>query len=431
MRVAALVLLALVGCYDDAPGARLVIKDPGFGAHKVELFIATRSSPASAIGADKARDNEERDKLRGDSFFLDGPGDGTTPITELPIVDGQVVWNLQADPERPAKAKLVVAVAYDVEGQAIAIAKMHDLQIPTNDAVAYVLQLEAATQVAPSETMDPPGVRVWPWRKMSAPTTAACLGIEYSDGADHLERLWLVPEDDPDCDEAAIECDEHLYQADYSNQAIACVVPAQMSGTTQTPCRLGQKVCEDDVSSGECVPLSNPTYCLAAALCDPEECLVDTNVCQNVNTSKVTCDMTMQPDGTVCESTSMGAGPLAVELSASSGLFPGGCQAVQLAEANGAGGFTPTPTLMMGQTTFSIEQLSTLECSFSIEVSGQFDLNMVQNNQPLLLVLDVTRGGAHYLVPVFVRVNAGETCDIRSPMCTTTRGSSIDLGLCQ
>lgn len=278
----------------------------------------------SSVGADVSRPGERRDKLRGDTYFLDGPADGTTPMTVLDIVDGQVVWNLQ-DPDGPSSLALVVAVAYDGQGKVVGIAKMYDVDVPANDAVAYVLQLEAAKQMAPSDTTDPPGLRVWPWRKANAPMTAACLGIEHSDGSGRVERLWLVPEDDPDCDEATIECDEFLYRADYSDAASSCIIPAEVAGTAHIPCKLGQKSCQDNVTAGGCVPRSAPPYCLANALCDPEACLDDPSSCQNVDSSGVGCDMPVDENGAVCDLSTLGAGPLRVALGTGNGLFPTGC----------------------------------------------------------------------------------------------------------
>lgn len=416
---------ACVGCYDDAPGLRVVIRDPGLGADKVELFVATRSAMTSSVGADVSRPGERRDKLRGDTYFLDGPADGTTPMTVLDIVDGQVVWNLQ-DPDGPSSLALVVAVAYDGQGRVVGIAKMRDVDVPANDAVAYILRLEEAKQIAPSDLPDPPGIRVWPWRKANAPTTAACLGIEHSDGSGHLERMWLVPEDDPDCDEAEIECDKFLYRADYSQAASTCIVPAVVAGSSQIPCKLGQKVCMDGVSAGECTPRAAPTYCLANALCDPEECLTDTSACKSVDSSKIECEIATEGDGAVCDTASVGGGPLPVALSNGSALFPGGCQAVQFA-APDPSGFISVPTVSVGGVTFSIDGLSTTQCSFSIQPSGQFDL-IAANGAPLLLVLDVTRNGAHYLVPIFLKLSQG-ACGDRAPMCNAARGT--DLAVCQ
>ncbi len=405
-----------------------MIRDPGVGAEKVELFLATRAATTSSIGANVSRTNETRDKLRGDSYFLDGPGDGTTPMTMLDVVDGQVVWNLQADPARPSRMKLVVAVAYNGQGQVVGIAKMYDVDVPADDAVAYVLQLEGAKQIAPSDSMDPAGLRVWPWRKANAPTTAACLGIEHSDGNGHLERTWLVPEDDPDCDEATIECDEFLYRADYSDAASTCIIPAVVVSPTHIPCKLGQKSCQDNVTAGACVPLS-PPYCLASALCDPEACFDDPAACENIKSSGVSCEMAVQKGGGVCDQVSLGGGPLRVALGSSNGLFPTGCDAVAFATPDPVRGFIPTSTAMIGGALFAIEGLSNTQCAFSIEPTGLFDANM-SGGTPLLLVLDVTSGGAHYVVPVFVKVRAG-ACESSSPICVTIQSPDADLAGCQ
>jgi hypothetical protein len=428
VRGAALVLIAsLAGCYNDTPGMRLVIRDPGFGAHHVELFIATRQADTDRIGPDRSRMGEQRGKLQGNSYFLDGPGDDITPVTRLDFSGKRVVWDLQAEGDGPSKIKILVAIAYDANNTAIAVAKMEHFEVPAHETIAVVLDLESATQMPPSDNALPDGVRVWTWRKMDA-SAAACVGIEYSNGNDVAERKWLVPENDPDCDDVRLECDEHLHRADYSEAATSCIIPATPN-PNHIPCKLGEKVCQDDISAGECVALAAPAYCIADALCDPDACFLDPAGCQQIDSSGVECELAIQQDGTICPEATTGSGPLPVELSNSGALFPGGCEAVAFAVSDMATAFRSSPTATVGGATFSITGLQMPQCSFSIVVTGQFD-SMAANNLPLVLALDVTNPPFHYIIPVFLSLKPAQCID-REPACNSSRGSNIELGACQ
>lgn len=420
-------VLCLAACYDDAPGARLVIRDPGFGAHKVELFVATRDAEMGGVAPDKARTDEIRGKLRGDAYFLDGPGDGTTPITELPVVGGQVVWNLQADPETP-KAKIIVAVAYDQQGTAIAIAKMEHLEIPTNDTVGYVLHLEAATQIAPSDSVEPPGVRVWPWRKASAPTTAACLGLEYSNGTNDLRRLWLVPEDDPDCDEVEVECDDFFWFANDTStsggvEEANCFsntpMPRPNDPTSQirTQCFLGERACVDGMPPGTCSALTQPKYCVANAMCNPNECTMRPDQCTNaIDSSFTLCTQPVDDSGSEC-TTGVGAGPMMVD------LFPlvPVCKEVKFVAWDVlAGGVNPVDAHVESGATFTFGPIESQKCRFEAFMDGS--IAMIGQRTTLLLALDVTLPmDDHLLVPLVMNVIS--TCD-EIAFCTTTMAAA-------
>jgi hypothetical protein len=423
--------LACAGCYDDTPGLRLVIRDPGIGAVSVELFIATRHSMSDAVGADAARDNEGRTKLRGDSYYLDGPGDGTTPMTVLDVVDGKVVWNLQADPDGPTKMKLVVAVAYDGQGQAVGVAKMYDVEVPANDTVAYVLELEEANQLAPSETREPAGVRVWPWRKESAPTTAACLAVEYSSGSHAVDRIWLVPEDDPDCDEVEVECDKFYWHADESSTNGGLDDANCMHGVTQTPpaggapitteCLLGSRPCVDGTPPGTCLPLTQPKYCVANALCNPALCTLRPDECQNaIASTAVACTRPTDQAGRQCEDGS-GSGVLVVDLRS---LFPDGCSKVEfVAWDTLAAGVNPSPTHVDNLATFSMGSFEPQNCKFTVTLDGT--VGTVLSRTTKLIGLDITLATDHVLLPLLLTV--GGTCaDDASCVTTTVPGEGLD-----
>ncbi|MFN0248310.1 MAG: hypothetical protein ACKV2T_15570 [Kofleriaceae bacterium] len=429
--VAILCAFALAGCYDDTPGLRLVIQDPGVGAVTVELFLATRPSMANAIGANAARMNEGRIKLPGDSFYLDGPGDGTTPLTVLDVVDGKVVWNLQADPDGPSEMKLVVAVAYDAQGEAVGVAKMSDVKVPVNDTVAYVLELQQARQLAPSPNKEPAGLRVWPWRKANAPTTAACLGLEHSDGEGRVERIWLVPEDDPDCDEVAVECDEFYWRANQSgpvnvgnaNCFEGSPVPISGGGTLMTDCRLGARACVDGVPPGTCVAFDQPRYCVANALCNPGLCLARPEMCVNAvqSSTYAICDLPTMTNGAPCADTG-NIVPLTIDLSP----IAQQCRAADfVAWDTIAGGVAPSPTHVHYNATFTISNLDPTECTFDVTMTGVVENQLART---ILLALDVTLATDHLLIPVVLTSQGGD-CDVQ-PSCTIVNGVEESLESC-
>lgn len=408
---------------------RLVIRDPEGVADHVELFLSTRMADTDRIGANVPRSGEPRAKHAGAAFFLDGPMDGITPLTRLDMTSDQVVWELRAEGPGDTKVKLLVAVAFDANNAAVAIAKMTDVTIPAHDTVATVLELEPALQLPPSEARMPGGIRVWAWRKHDA-AAAACLAIEESTAAT-IKRWWLVPPDDPDCDDVQLECDKYLYQADYSSQAEVCIVPAMPNLPNPMPCRVGSKVCQDEVSAGECTPHTNPQYCLANAFCEPSDCFQNTSECEQLDSSRVHCDLALQQDGSTCPEMTMGFGPLLVNPTLAGGLFPGACEAVAFASQDMTAGIVSSPTIDVNGATFGIEGFAPASCTFKIEITGgQYDASTASSGEPIVLPIDITRGSSHLVVPVFVKISPG-ACDDRPPTCDATRASVSELSNCQ
>lgn len=410
---------------------RLVIRDPGLGAKTVELFLATRSASATAVAPDKARLGEGREKLAGDTFFLDGPGDGITPKTTLELVDGRAVWNVQAD-SGASRMKVVLAVAYDGAGQVVAVASMTNVDVPTNDAVAYVMQLQAASQHEPSDDPTPGGIRVWPWRKQSA-SSAACLGVELSNGSQVYQRVWLVPEDDPDCDDVASECDDYYWHADQtrgSSIADANCFEATPVIATRAQCRLGSRACVDDQPPGACTALTNPQYCVANALCNPDACLADATACMTLgNTTGLACRFLTNGQGAQCAD-GTNIGPLKIDLMP---LLPDGCSDVGFVSFDAlAGGVVsshslavPSPSAPTG--TLSMEQFNGTRCSFEITLTGTFN---TADDPPVLVGLDIRRrNGDHWLLPL-VLVGDPTDCSVIS-QCLISLGTNEGLERCQ
>src|SRR3954470_9400246 len=175
---------------------RLEIVAGKTGAVKAEVYLATRAcSGCNNAIAPKGLDH----KLGGDVWLLDGDLMTGTPSTVAKLDGGSYVYNLRTpDPAQDIDVAFIVVVGYDAGGKAVAVGKLSDITIHHASTEWYRLHLGPVTEQLSSDAAAPAGDRIYVWHRTEA-TAAACVGLESASGTE-VKRLWLVPEDDPDCD---------------------------------------------------------------------------------------------------------------------------------------------------------------------------------------------------------------------------------------
>lgn len=379
-----------------------MIRDPGFGADHVELYFSTHAGDFDGIAVNESRADEDHYKRDGEIFFQDGPPDGFTPVTRLDLIDHRVVWNLQADADN-SHVKLLAAIAFDANGTAIAMATMRDFDVPVTGAIAYAVDLEPVTQLQPSDNADPPGTRVWLWHKENNRDAAACLGLEFSDG-EEVKRIWLVPEDDPDCDEVELECDELYWHADdrpivnYPGGVNCFASPTPPGGMTpRTMCKAGSRACVDGEMPNVCNPLHDPKYCVANAICNADACVDDLNACRTTASSKIVAVFPADQVGRPCAD-GTGFGPLHLNLVAQ---FTNGCQDIKFTHFDAERrGIEPSITYTEGNETFALSNFSATKCEVDVSLVGNSSITSVSRVIPL--ALDVTLTRDHVIMPLLL-----------------------------
>lgn len=262
-------LLLLAGCWNDEPGLHLQVSTGGTGAVRVELYLATRACGTCANTMKPAGVGQVLD---GDVWFLDGDKVARTPSTVVAVSGNKVVFDLLPPGSTAVDVKYIVALGYSASDEVVGVARLSDVTIPAGTAKFWKVELDAATQQASSDDPTVQGDRVWVWRRPadSVGELASCVGLEVADKST-ISRLWLVPEDDTDCDGvAAGECDAYNFMAmgHATVSDASCVKP-----NTDDPkigmqtCLVGGPACIDGSGETPCGPVL-PYYCAPTGACD-------------------------------------------------------------------------------------------------------------------------------------------------------------------
>lgn len=268
-------LVLLVGCWSDEPGLHLEVRAGGTGATRIELYLATRPCMNCT---NFLRPKDVRTKLPGPVWLLDGDMMARTLNTVYDVKAGKVVFDLLPPGAEDVDIEYVVAVGYGADGEVVGVAKLMGVTVPHARAKFWKIALDDAADQASSMAPKPEGNRVWVWRRSDPATSAlaACVGIEHSDGKT-VERTWLVPADDTDCDDVppGAECDRFNYQATGTSDLdkANCVTPLfKPPGITATTCLLGGPACTDGHADMTCGPV-DPYYCVPDVFCSNQSCI--------------------------------------------------------------------------------------------------------------------------------------------------------------
>ena len=393
--------LLLVACWNDEPGLHLEVRAGSTGAARIELYLATR--PCTAC-MDRLKPMGVRNKLPGDAWLLDGDTVVPTPNTVYDVNRGKVVFDLIPPDAKDVEIAHLVAVGYDGAGTVVGVARLEGVTIPSGRAEFWKITLDDAADLKSSPALQPEGNRVWVWRR-TAPLTstlAACVGIEHSDGK-KVERLWLVPEDDTDCDGLEQECDRFDYNAmgttDLGN-ASCTTMAVKPPGITAPTCLLGGQACTDGIGDTACGPVV-PYYCVPDGLCSDPTCANGTTLPLCINANRSSYLKIVFPTETSLEQCQNAGSLLRKVLVDLHTLFrePAqsavtSCSSISFVALD-IQNLDPKPDLQAGSAQFHVEAL-TAPCAFSL-VWDQGALPMTD----LYVALDVElANGLHLALPV-------------------------------
>src|SRR5262249_53708905 len=157
-------------------------------------------------------------------------------------------FQLRAD--APTTLPIVIAVGFvaDLQGidkRPVATATLHDLAIPVSGARVITTKLTAAgaVQLPEGDTRNLTEDRVKVCRKQSPPSS--CVVVEHWKAGAH-QRDFIVPEDDPDCDDVpAPECNAAAWHG--MNSVGGGGFRPECFRRDQPACMLGALGCSDDV----------------------------------------------------------------------------------------------------------------------------------------------------------------------------------------
>jgi hypothetical protein len=266
LALASVVAAALAaGCFSDH-GLGIEVDVGDTGATKVELYLGkTRCDPTSnAVDIDCTRIAPPDGKvaLAGSIWFRDD----LLPYSA--VANGHTAaFQLRAD--AATTLPIVIAVGLVTTGdtvRAVGTATLHDFAIPVNGARVATIALTATNPVVPeqTDTQNLSEDRAMVWTKTTPPSS--CVVVEHWDHG-QVARDFVVPTEDPDCDDVTPECNPAAYRGSSAVGGAPtrsdCVVPAEQH------CVLGAFGCMDVPTTTTDTCLAQPRRtCLPDALCE-------------------------------------------------------------------------------------------------------------------------------------------------------------------
>jgi hypothetical protein len=363
-------------------------------AARVELYLGTIECPTCKAIAPPGAPRP----LAGRVFYPD-----LTAVDVQPVgADGMAVFRIEASDDT-SLVPIVVGVGLDDAGNTTGVAGLTDVPLLRTRGAWWRIELAASAEIAGTDAPQPDGDRVTLWPKAD-PSRAPCAAIEHWANGDR-ERVFLVPQDDPDCDDIdpARECAPYSWRA---QQTTATIATASCTTTTHIAsdytCIVGGTPCDElQPQSSLCAPV-DPVYCLPDNLCLDTGCTANWPACVGAGlVPAVKCTLpandTLQPCSTLPAATTA-----TVDLSV---LFAGKattCDQIGLSTfANAV--LKIAPTLTLGSATFQTANLASYRasgnpCAFDLSWSGQ-----LPGDASSFHAIDVTiSNGQHSLVPLAI-----------------------------
>jgi hypothetical protein len=257
--LAVLAIAWTAGCFSDR-GLAIEIDVGDTGATAVELYIGkTRCEDDAPIDCRGIAPPEAAIALAGDVWFRDQLSPYIASVTGR-----AATFRLRSDSAATMPIVIAVGVVPGDDGmRAVGSATLRDVDVPVDGARIATATLVPAAPVEPGPTA--PGnltgdrVLVWPT------LTSSCLVVEHwKDGV--AARDFVVPADDPDCDEVVRECNPAAYHGESPPGAS---FPDCFTTSGSQGCVLASRGCTDDggPDSGTCAPHRDPV-CVPASFCD-------------------------------------------------------------------------------------------------------------------------------------------------------------------
>ena len=247
--IAACAAGCVAACFGDR-GVAVQIDIGDTGATKVELYIGKEpcnDSNVAGVDCTSIAPPDGTIALRGDIWFRDDP----LPYTVA--VNGRTAtFQLRSEDAVTLPILVAVGLVPGVQGErAVGSATLRDVAIPVHGARIDTATLVAASPVLPKQvdnrnlTED----RVLVWTKQTPPSS--CVVVEHWQGG-QVTRDFVVPAEDPDCDDVKQECNPMAWRA--STPAGFSRPDCFASGSDST-CLLASHACVDDGGrTGSCAP---------------------------------------------------------------------------------------------------------------------------------------------------------------------------------
>lgn len=252
------------GCFSDR-GLAIEVDVGDTAATSIELYLGQTCDPLDNPQHIDCQSIEPKDissPLTGTVWFRDADARYTADV------HGHTAsFQLRAD--TATTLPIIVAIGA-AGGQPIGTATLRDIEIPLDSASARVIKttLVPASPVAPA---DPTGTtdRVTVWTKQNPAST--CVAVEHWE-AGTPTRNFVVPSDDPDCDDVATECNPTAYHGSEPGGGPLtprCFATTSSTGPGPSACVVGSIGCTDDrgLDPSQCAPLAANPVCLPSQFC--------------------------------------------------------------------------------------------------------------------------------------------------------------------
>jgi len=256
----ALGLLSVVAaCNPPGLTIEVVIDDPAIA--KVELFAGRGCGECPVATAPPGLPR----MLVDAGYIVDDPEPFT--VTKNELSNGVAGFRIEADQDETLA--ILVALAYDAQGQVRWSWTGHGVQIPNGDSVRWRIEMSPTTPIDANLAPQPNTERIAEWPHPKG--RPSCLLLEHWDDSSQAKREMLSPVDDFDCDnvDPMYECEKFIPNAmgvapnlDSAN----CVTP--VTDPAGYVCMLGGPQCTEIATAPRdgCVPLETP-YCTSLTLC--------------------------------------------------------------------------------------------------------------------------------------------------------------------
>lgn len=439
-----LALLALVAGCESSAFVDIRISAPA-GVERVDLFIAPNiCQPGNQVPscANALSWDESSRKVPGEIYILDV--DATTTATRLD--DGTFRIDLKtAQPppsDNPNHVARMLFVGYaDPAGDTATSAAMLDyVDLPLKSAQQWHVELTDVVAVPPVKpTVTKPAAdadRLHFWNR-SADTLARCVVFErWRDG--NVERDFLVPPGDTDCDDKQNECDPFWWNAAAKPPApvdATCLTRqyplAGAPGTVGGTCQPGGLACSETGAAGTdvCTPVS-PLYCLTGGFCSPA-CASDLSLCiENGSIAHVRCTIPHNDLGRPCT----GDDSAEVDLSLLGGSNPNlTCDLPRFARIMPplTGFMNPTMLGSVGLLATASLQPILSGCTATLTWSGDMALDHYQVGAIAVRLSNDTTAVIGLVLDFGTDPPGTSTCNLgASMMCTTTISTNDDATHC-
>ena len=359
-------------------GVSLEVDIGATGATRVELFVASQD-PCTTC--DKVRSPDATAALSGTVYFADRDATFDTDVS-----GGAATFNLQPGAGDNGVRTLVIV---GLDGDKVVGATVMPAFEVTNDAKRVRISLEAANEdTVGGQVPSPDPYRIALWHKQKD-DRAGCVAVERWAMGVMSSRQFVVPEDDPDCDDvlADQECRPFEYMTDERPDETSYTCFASFPVGSGEACMLGGKTCVDGEGPANacgpskfCIP---EDVCLSGCTPNTPGCLATQlgNATAPLAHLDCTLPMVLNPSGlvTMCDGDSI----VPVDMGTPFSDAGRGCTAARLTSiAVAQGAFGPFVDLK-ARTSTTVDKLRVAApttfrtaCGFDFTITGSMDPNL-------------------------------------------------------